>query len=378
MKVAHIIDALGWGGAQKLLLIYTETARRRGLDTLVISIRTERNETDIPELLKGNGAEVIELKCEKLYDPRTIPTLMFLLRKKHVDIVHTHLSHAIILGGIAAKAMHIPTVATLHNPRISETGRLNLRKKLELFSLRNMAARVIAVGENVATAYRPILGNAVIDVISNSVSLGRGISLEQRTLIRTGLAGNPDRIIVLAVGSLRVVKGYFDMLSAFAQVNKQNPLVFLVIIGIGDLMESLVEYTKSLGMADHVRFLGARGDVTEILASVDVFVNSSYSEGLSIAMLEAMAAGLPVVATSVGDAGVLLATGGGLLVEARNPDSFAAALESLIIDLTKMRIVGQRARECVEKNYASDAWLDKLLTCYSLAQKNDAWLGFKL
>ena len=76
MRVAHIIDGLGWGGAQKLLLTFTETASRRGIDTLVISLKPERNKADVPERLKAAGAKVIQLSYRKLFDPRTIPVLV--------------------------------------------------------------------------------------------------------------------------------------------------------------------------------------------------------------------------------------------------------------------------------------------------------------
>lgn len=378
MKVAHVIDKLGWGGAQKLLMTFTETASRRGIDTLVISLMPYSQKTDIPQRLRDGGAEVIELSYHKLYDPRTVPALISLLKEERVDVVHTHLSHSNIFGCMAAKIVNIPVVATLHNTRITQTGKLNLRPKLEHYCLRNLTSRVIAVGENVASVYRPFLRNDVLDIIPNSVSFAEEITLQEKNVIRIDLTGSSDRILVLAVGRLQLQKGYYDMLTAFAQVHKQYPNAFLVIVGVGYLLDSLKEYSQSLGILDHVRFLGARGDVPQLLAAADVFVNSSHWEGLSIAMLEAMAAGLPVVATSVGDAEILLSCGGGLLVEAKNPETFARALESLISNPEKMRDMGRVACEYMKKNYTADPWLDKLLACYALAQKKDNWLENKL
>ena len=237
------------------------------------------------------------------------------------------------------------------------------------------------VNSAVACGYLPNCFFAAVttalDVIPNSVGFGQEITLQQRNAIRTELTGNVDRTLVLAVGRLKLQKGYHDMLTAFAQVHGRCPNVFLVIVGVGGLVDLLKEHSRSLGISDHVRFLGARTDVPQLLAAADVFVNSSHWEGLSIAMLEAMAAGLPVVATSVGDAEILLATGGGLLVEAQNPNALARALETLISDPEKMRTMGSSAREYVERNYASDPWLDKLLACYAIAQKNDGWLEYK-
>lgn len=372
MRVAHIIDGLGWGGAQKLLLTFTETASRRGIDTLVISLKPERNKADVPERLKAAGAKVIQLSYRKLFDPRAIPVLVSLLKNEQASVVHTHLSHSNILGSLAAKAVGIPAVSTLHNTRATVRTKLSMRIKIERYCLRGLTARVIAVGENVADVYRPLLGERALDVIPNAVSAGLRIDAQKRKAIRTELMGNSDRTLAIAVGRLQLQKGYRDMLSAFAQVHELHPRAFLIIVGVGSLLDSLTEYCQSLGISDHVRFLGARGDVPELLAAADVFVNSSHWEGLSIAMLEAMAAGLPVVATAVGDAEILLSTGGGLLAEAQNPDAFARALTGMLDDPEKMCAMGRTARDYVERNYSAEAWLDKLMDCYTLAQEKIA------
>ena len=371
MKIAHVIDSLGWGGAQKLLLTFTEAASRRGVETLVISLKPNRSgKTGIAESLRLSGASVIELSYRKLYDPRAIPALISLFKKEQVDVVHTHLSHSIILGSLAAKASGISTVATLHNTQTNKTGRLSLRSRIELYCLRKITSRVIAVGENVAHNYRPILIKDILDVIPNAVSLAQRISVEGRNAIRNELLVAPDQVFLIAVGRLQLQKGYYDMLTAFAQVQTHHPKAYLGIVGVGGLMEPLKEFARSLGISDHVRFLGARSDVPRLLSAADVFINSSHWEGLSIAMLEAMAAGLPVVATSVGDAEILLQSGAGVLVQEKEPNTFANALGALIADPLRMQVMGQIAREYVEKSYSPDMWLDKLLACYALVQNN--------
>jgi glycosyltransferase involved in cell wall biosynthesis len=110
--------------------------------------------------------------------------------------------------------------------------------------------------------------------------------------------------------------------------------------------------------------------VPKLLAACDIFLNSSYWEGLSIAMLEAMAAGLPVIATSVGDAEHLLATGGGLLVNVQDPAGLAAAINCLIENPDKTQAMGQLASSYVEQNYAAGPWFDKLLHTYRRARQD--------
>ena len=209
-----------------------------------------------------------------------------------------------------------------------------------------------------------------MDVIPNAVESGYPLSTQERNEIRTKLTGDPGKTLLIAVGRLTEQKGYTDMLAAFAKVRESHSEALIVIVGVGPLAESLKEYSQNLGLSNYVRFLGARTDVPKLLAASDIFLNSSYWEGLSIAMLEAMAAGLPVIATAVGDAEHLLATGGGSLVNAHDPSSLAEEINCLLENPDNMHAMGQVARSFVEKNYAADPWMDKLLKTYDQAKRD--------
>jgi glycosyltransferase involved in cell wall biosynthesis len=374
MKIAHLIDVLSWGGAQKLLRTFAETARGRNIELTIISLRPPRIPAPYPELFNSMGVDVVVFPFGKLHDPRAIPFLVALLKKKHIEIVHTHLSHSNILGSLAGKITGIPVVSTIHNTQTDVSKRPRL-PYIERFCLRNFSTRAIAVGKNVADIYRTIIKTDRLDVIPNAVEAGYPISIQERNEIRTALTGSPGKTLLIAVGRLTEQKGYAEMLTAFAKVHEKHPDTFLIIVGVGPLAESLKGYSQNLGLSDNVRFLGARTDVPKLLAACDVFLNSSYWEGLSIAMLEAMAAGLPVIATSVGDAEHLLATGGGLLVNVKDPSNLAVAINCLIENPDKMCTMGQLARSFVEKNYAAEPWLDKILQSYARAKQGNTRLA---
>ncbi|MFZ5922336.1 MAG: glycosyltransferase [Chloroflexota bacterium] len=369
MKVAHLIDALGWGGAQTLLLTFAKTAPHFDVETVVIGVKPDDTHSPLPDMLEKAGARVVVFPFAKLYDPRAVPTIAEFLKKEHVDVLQSHLSHANIYGCMAGRIANIPRLATLHNTRARSNGRTGVRRSVEYFCLRNGASRVIAVGQNVASAYSNLIEQERIDIIPNAVTPGVRITPEERLAIRAELVADPGRPLMIAVGRLTGQKGYRDMLAAFARVVQARAESALVIVGTGELESELKAQAASLGLEKRVFFQGSRSDVPRLLAASDIFLNSSHWEGLSIAMLEGMEAGLPVVATRVGDAEKLLSDGGGLLVEERNAEAFADAILQLLENPEQRLAMGQSARKFVDENYSARAWFEKLLTSYARARE---------
>lgn len=370
MKVAHLIDSLSWGGAQALLLTFAKTARQFDVQTFILGVYPSKSKSPLPKLLEGAGAKVVIFPFTKLYDPRAVPTIAEFLRKEKIDIIQTHLAHANIYGSMAGKIANIPSVVTLHNTKARSHGRLGIREVVQRYCLRNAATRVIAVGQNVANAFSTVVDNDRIDIIPNAVTTDTEIAQDERNTIRIELVGDSACPILIAVGRLTAQKGYSNMLNAFAMVMKSHPKSTLVIVGGGNLEGEISQQVASLGLENNVRLTGPRPDVPRLLAASDIFLNSSLWEGLSIAMLEAMAAGLPVVATSVGDAERLLSSGGGLLVKERDEQAFADAVIHLLDNPKKCTAMGQSARGFVEKNYSASVWFEKLLNTYAHARKD--------
>ncbi len=369
MKVAHLIDALGWGGAQTLLLTFAKTAHYFDVETVVIGVKPDASRSPLPEMLEKAGAQVVVFPFTKIYDPRAVPTIAEFLKKEHIDVIQTHLSHANIYGCMAGGIAHIPRIATLHNTRARSQGRTGMRQSMEHYCLRNGATRVVAVGQNVAKAFSNVVKPDRIDVIPNAVTPGIRLCNEERQALRAELVEDPARPLLVAVGRLTAQKGYEDMLNAFALAVKAHPQAALAIIGAGELEAELKDQIHSLGLERNIYLIGPRSDVPRLLAASDIFLNSSLWEGLSIAMLEAMEAGLPVVATRVGDAEKLLSNGNGLLVEANHVEAFAVALTRLLGNSDERSSMGRSARKFVDENYSARAWFEKLLHTYDRAQE---------
>lgn len=371
MKIAHLIDTLiSWGGAQTLLLTFAEMAKKFDVETVIVSARTERWENPIADLLRSHGVKVTMFNFKKLYDVRAVPAIARLLKQEQVDVVQTHLSHSNIYGCLAGKLSGIPSVATLHNEKTVAYSRLRIRQSLEHYCLGHCTTRVVAVGQNVAMAYSSIVDSNKIDVIHNAVMPGVFLTDQERLSLRRELIGNPDHSLIVAVGRLSEQKGYFDMLEAFSRVSAQQPKARLVIIGDGRLSKEIKSHANSLDLSMSVLFAGERDDVRRILAASDIFLNTSHWEGLSIAMLEAMAAGLPIVATRVGDAEKLLNNGKGILVNVSDTGAVAEELEYLLTNKDDRLTIGQNAKKFVEKHYLAEAWFEKLLGTYARVKQD--------
>jgi glycosyltransferase involved in cell wall biosynthesis len=158
--------------------------------------------------------------------------------------------------------------------------------------------------------------------------------------------------LVGSLGRLHPQKGFSDLLTAFAQVRQRVSSVRLFVAGDGELRDDLEAQARSLGIAAAVTFAGVRADVSEILAALDVFVLPSLWEGMPNAVLEAMAAGLPVVATAVGGTPeVVVDRVTGLLVPPQDPGALARAIERLLRDPGLRRTMGRAGRRRVERHF---------------------------
>lgn len=364
MKILQIIDGLGIGGAEKLLLNFSPAAVERGHDVVVLTLRDSRA-SPIESELRSRGIPVQLLGGAGLLDIRRYRDLVRFLRRERFDIIHTHLLASNILGGICGHKSASPVVGSLHNTEPYRGRNAHIKQWLEYLVLRRWTSRTIAVGHIVAEKRAEKLRPARLDVVPNAVPLIAPLPVDERRLLRKELVGDPDRPIILTLGSLTRQKGYDILLRAFATVHQSYPEACLLIAGSGPEHDALTAAATSLGLRDHAQLLGGRADPERLLGAADIFVSSSRWEGLPLAVLEAMAARLPVVATSVGDIPRVLTENTGLLVPPDDTRALAAELERLLGDAGLRRDLGQRARARIEGEYSVEAWCERLLAIYA-------------
>ena len=364
MRVAQIIDNLYLvGGAQKMQVILAEAVPQTNLDITVFSLQGNKNGSPTPQTIQSLGVQVKFIEGSGLLDFKRIRKIAQILREECFDIVHTNLSYANIVGILSAKLANIPVVGSLRNAHIQGQRHQQLKYHLEMFLLKYMADDIMAVGYATAESHQGKLGRP-IRAIPNAVEMPARITSQEREKIRVELVGDGQRPLIISVGRLTPQKGYSDLLTAFAEVCQHHSQAALIIAGQGKLHDELTTQINHLSLQDHVKLLGPRTDVPRLLAASDIFVSSSHWEGLSNAILEAMAAGLPVIATNVSDSPRVVVQGTGIIVPPKSPAHLAQAINSLLNDPEKTKTLGMAAQQHVATTYNPQVWVQQISSMY--------------
>lgn len=358
MRVLQLIDSLYSGGAEQLQVTYAKATMARGDIPTIVSLATFPN-SPIPDQLRSMGARLVEINGRNLVDPARFSRLVSFFRAERFDVIHTHLTTATILGAWAGFLSRTPVVASLHNIRP------DVHPFLEAASLTIGARRIIAVGDAVAQIYRKRLPGRKIETIFNPVEPGLKLTSTERSALRRELTGDETRPLILCVGRLEPQKGMFDLLDAMAIVRDSNPSALLLIAGQGTLKEDLQKKITELHLGESVKLLGIRTDVPRLLAASDIFALASHWEGMPVSALEAMAAGLPVVATRVGDMPQIVKPTSGILMDPHQHQQLAAALQTLLDNSTRRESMGRAGQAGIASHHTPDRWLDSLYRIYS-------------
>ena len=200
----------------------------------------------------------------------------------------------------------------------------------------------------------------------NGIDPGRVPTAEDRQSARRELGIETDTFVVGTVARLDPVKDLGTLIEAFARLRAARPRSLLVIVGDGPERCRLEGVVRQHDVASSVRLVGQRNDARTLLGAFDVYVNSSTSEGVSLSILEAMAAQLPVVATRVGGTPEVILDGStGMLVPARSPDALAHALTVLAAEAPQRTVLGESARLSVEQRFTIDRMVDHYARVYA-------------
>lgn len=319
------------------------------------------------------GVAVHSFPARRLLNPVRFARLLRALRAADLDVLHTNLPAANVLGLLGGWLLGIPTVVTLHNTETKADAHW-YQGRLESALIRRLRPRVLAVGDETADARRAVLGGGCeVFVVPNAVSPAPALTPDERQALRRSVMSDPARTLLIAVGRLTEQKAHDDLLRAFAAARSVDDRLELAIAGRGAAADRLAALIDELDLTGAVHLLGVRTDVRQLLSASDVFVMSSHWEGLPVALLEAMAAGLPVVSTDVGDVGPALDGGCRSLVPAGDVDALARAIVDVASD--GRRVDGAPNREIVDATYSSAAWAVEVTRHYEAAIRLRAGLA---
>lgn len=320
--------------------------RARGHDTCIISL--------IPVGALGADTEKFGIPtyslgmCPGVPDPRGLARLANIIRRWRPDVLHSHMVHANILGRLVRLFAPVPVlVSTVHS--IHEGGALRMAAYRLTDGLTDLTT---TISEAAADRFLRLKAVSRVRVIPNGVDLQQfRLRADRNAMLRNALAPGSE-FVWLAVGRLEVEKDYPTMLKAASQV-LHDVKHTLLLVGDGSLRENLEQLAQELRLSGRVRFLGMRQDVADLMGSADAYVMSSAWEGLPVVLLEAAAAGLPIVATQVGgNEEIVRGEVNGFIVPAGNSDSLAAAMLRLMaLPESERRNMALRGREHVCQHF---------------------------
>lgn len=313
---------------------------------------------EIKRLLRPD-VRLFELHRRAGNDPGLVWRLYRLFRRQRPDIVHTHSWGTLCEGLLAARLSGVPAVVHGEHGTL-QTQAYQVRVQRWAWG---RVGHLLSVSSRLADRMAETVGvpRRRVTVIRNGVDLLRFGDTNVRDA-RLALGLPPQGLVLGTVGRLVEVKDHALLLDAVAVLVRNGVSCTVVIAGEGPLRSSLDARIRERGLADTVRLVGHRADIQNVFGALDLFVLPSRSEGMSNTILEAMASGLPVVATNVGGADEMVVDGEtGLLVPPQDAGAMAAALQTLAADPTKRAEMGRRARLRIEHEFS----LERMIRQYS-------------
>lgn len=349
IKVLQLTASLAVGGAEVIILNLARRLDHGRFETHVCHLGQVRNNSLRPQF-ERLGVPVYSTGSRKLYSPTNVRAVQRYVQEHQIDLIHTHLLHADIIGRLVGRWTGRPVVSTLHNVPFNYNRDRWDRRWLERLTARHLASRLIAVSEHIGARFVQEWGIPAerIKPIYNAVDMERLLA------ITPGVNGAASRgPVITNIASLSQQKAQDKLLETAQQVLQQRPGVRFKIVGRGRLEAKLKAYAETLGIAGQVEFTGLRHDIPEILAQTDIFVLPSLWEGLPLAAIEAMAAARPVVLTDVGGNHELVTSGQeGLLVPPGDVPALTAALLNLVDDPVCRERLGRNARARVREEFS--------------------------
>lgn len=343
INVMQLIPALEFGGSERLAATISATLPR------------DRFNASVCGLFGGEGPLVLDLKrqgvphffqnAEKKSKLAVFYALYRLFRKQQIDVVQVHGAYGLMYCFLPAKLAGVKIIYTEH----AKQSILRVRSVgIAARRLPGYVAKTICVSENLQTFFQDSLGvgRKCLQVIHNGIDASR---------FRNDSQPFPEKAAHITIGCvarLTEAKDHANLLTAFSRVIAVRTGVRLRLVGDGELRAAIETQIAALGIGDSVDMMGGRDDIPEQLSQMDIFVLSSKREGFPVAILEAMAAGRSVVATSVGGVREVITHGeNGLIVPPENTDALTEALLYLIDHPQEARSMAQKGQKLVSEKF---------------------------
>ena len=345
-RVAHLHSTLGVYGAERWTYALLKHLNPQQFESIVISVGTKPGADSFYRLMTAEGFSAFHIAIPGKLNPRAVLQLRRLLVRRGINILHTHGFKADVLGYFATRGLPVRLVSTIHGWTADEGFRIGVYEAISRTFLKRFD-RVYPLSPAllehlIQSKFDPLKLQLILNAVDLSVFNFR---FNERQ------AGDPFSL--LFVGRLCRPKGIFDLLEAFAKVQTVAP-VKLSVVGDGPDRMELEELSRALGVADKVQFIGAVASIAPLLEESHALVLPSYSEGIPRVVMEAFAAGVPVIGTSIPGIRQLVEEGfTGLMVPVGDPNSLTQAIRTLCERPDLARDMASNARQVVIEKYSA-------------------------
>jgi glycosyltransferase involved in cell wall biosynthesis len=354
MNVLHVVTALEGGGAERFVALLLPELAKQDARCSVMTIAP----STIPATLHAAGVDVIEIRRRGRFDAAFLARMISAMRASRPDVVHTHMHHGTYWGRLAAMAAGVPAIVrTEHHPCAPQAPIPGTALANRILNSATAAIVTFSAGQAQYLARVEGLPSEKVFVIPNGIRHTEPPLYDDVAAARARLRIPANRFAVFVLGNLRHPKNQALAIEAVASLDlPHRRRLQLYLVGDGCDRGALAALAQARGVDDSVTFLGYRNDVPAILPAADLLLMPSLSEGMPLALLEAMSAGVPALSTPWNGANDLLEEGRlGVVTADFSPSTLAFELRRIIDDPAPARAAAQRAQVVARRDYAIDA-----------------------
>jgi glycosyltransferase involved in cell wall biosynthesis len=348
LHVVHVVVGLQVGGLERVVLSLVQEGLRLSQQVSVVCLETDG---PVARQIEESGARVLRMGKRRGLTPGIIPQIKRTLVNIGATIVHTHQIGALLYAGPAARLARVPVI--VHTEHGKHFDRRRTRWMGRLAGL--TAQRYFCVSADIAAgvvSHRVAPARKVV-VVANGIDTAHFAKPGDVAGLRQQMGIPASAAVIGTVANLREVKRQDVLIRGFAKLGEfRGSRPHLLLVGDGELRSELSRLAESLGVADRVHFAGAQANPERFLHVMDVFALTSRSEGMPLSVLEAQAAGLPVVASRVGGLPEIVEDSRtGLLFEPGDEAALASCFEQLLSEPTRMTEMGRAGQAAVRAKY---------------------------
>lgn len=365
MKILHLLSSTGYHGAENMAAELIHQLDNLGIDNYVgVFFRNKNSNIDILKVVKPYVRGTIIIKCNGKFDLSSIFVLRNYLKENKIDIIHSHKYKTNFYSLFASLFLNQKLISTCHN-WLGNGINMRLYASLDRILLKRFD-KIVPVSEEVKNILIKNISHKKILKIPNGIDKLKYNPTLNKSKAKS-LLGLPDRKTIGFVGRISINKGISYLLQAADILIKEGYDITIYIVGDGEYRKTLEGQAAELGITDQVIFAGNRSDTPMIYAALDIFVLPSLIEAFPMVILEAMASGIPVIATKVGDIPSMLDEKTGIIVTPINVDALYAAIKQLLDNESYADSLSSTATKRFTTNFTSEIMAKRYLAVYKQA-----------